>query len=151
MKKLVVSILSACVCGGLVLAYPTETPSKSASVADTLKQVEQDFGDAIVAADVDKIDQILEDDWVELSGSGRTFTKANILGDLKSGKDKLESFEIGPMDVKVLGNVAVVHGTATEKRTFDGRDTSGKRIWMDVFVKHGDRWVIVRSCGAIVR
>jgi hypothetical protein len=29
------------------------------------------------------------------------------------------------MDVQVLGNVAVAHGSVTEKRTRDGKDTSG--------------------------
>jgi hypothetical protein len=151
MKKLVGAVLFACVCVGLVLANPSEVGSKGASVADTLKQLEQDFGDAIKAADADKINEILAEDWVELTGSGRILTKESFLSGLKSGEDKLESFEIGPMDVKVLDNVAVVQGTATEKRTFRGQDRSGKRMWMDVFVKRGDKWVIVRSGGAIMK
>jgi len=67
------------------------------------------------------------------------------LGDLKSGNDKLESFEIGSMDVKVLDNVAVVQGSVTEKRTTRGQDWTGKAVFTDVFVKRGDKWVIVRS------
>jgi hypothetical protein len=73
------------------------------------------------------------------------------LNDLKSGNHKLESFEIGPMDVKVLDNVAVVQGSVTEKRTDRGQDTSGKGSWMDVFVKRGDKWVIVRSHSSWVK
>ncbi len=145
MKKLVGTVLFTCVCAGLVLADPPKEPSNGASVADTLNQLEQDFGDAIQAADIDKLNQILADDWVSLGGSGRILTKERALGDLKSGNDKLESFEIGPMDVKVLGNVAVVQGSATEKRTTRGQDWSGKTVWTDVFVKRGDKWVIVRS------
>ncbi|PYV64725.1 MAG: hypothetical protein DMG97_34130 [Acidobacteria bacterium] len=146
MKKLVGAVLFACVCVGLVFAQPPEAPSKGPSVADTLKQLEQDFGDAIKAADADKINQILADDWVGLGGnSGRISTKEGLLSDLKSGNDKLESFELGPMDVKVLDNVAAVQGSVMEKRTTRGQDTSGKVVWMDVFVKRGDKWVIVRS------
>ena len=55
------------------------------------------------------------------------------------------------MYVKVLGNVAVVQGSATEKRTTGGQDSSGKSVWMDVFVKRGDKWVIVRSHSAKVK
>ncbi len=151
MKKLVGAVLFACVCVGLVLADPPKAPSQGASVADTLKQLEQDFGDAIKAVDADKINQILADDWVNPGSSGRILTKESFLSDLKSGNDKLESFELGPMDVKVLGNVAVVQGSATEKRTTGGQDSSGKSIWMDVFVKRGDKWVIVRSQSAKVK
>jgi ketosteroid isomerase-like protein len=145
MKKLVGMVLFACASAGLVLADPPEAPSKDTSVTDTLKQLEQDFGDAIKAVDADKLNQILADDWVELGGSGRIFTRESVVGDLKSGKDKLESFELGPMDVKVLGNVAVVQGSATENRTTGGQAWSGKSVWMDVFEKRGDKWVIVRS------
>ena len=151
MKKLIGAVLFACVCVGLVLARPAEAPSESPSVADTLKQLEQDFGDAIKAVDANKLNQILADDWVSLGGSGRILTKERALGDLKSGNDKLESFEIGPMDVKVLDNVAVVQGSATEKRTTRGQDWSGKTVWTDVFVKRGDKWVIVRSHSAKVK
>ncbi len=151
MKKLVGAVLFACVCVGLVLANPSEVGSKGASVADTLKQLEQDFGDAIKAVDANKLNQILADDWVNLGGGGRILTKEGFLRDLKSGNDKLESFELGPMDVKVLGNVAVVQGSATEKRTTGGQDSSGESVWMDVFVKSGDKWVIVRSHSAKVK
>jgi hypothetical protein len=48
--------------------------------------------------------------------------------------------------VKVLGSVAVVQGTNTEKSTSaDGKDSSGKYAWMDVFVKRDGKWVVVRS------
>ncbi len=151
MKKLIGAVLFACVCVGLVLARPAEAPSESPSVADTLKQLEQDFGDAIKAVDANKLNQILADDWVNLGGGGRILTKEGFLRDLKSGNDKLESFELGPMDVKVLGNVAVVQGSATEKRTTRGQDWSGKTVWTDVFVKRGDKWVIVRSHSAKVK
>ena len=68
-----------------------------------------------------------------------------VSNDVKSGSNKLETFEMGPMDVKVLGSVAVVQGSDTEKSTTDGKDTSGKFSWMDVFVKRDGKWVAVRS------
>jgi hypothetical protein len=55
------------------------------------------------------------------------------------------------MDVKVMGSVAVVQGSDTEKSTTKGKDTSGKWIWMDVFVKRDSKWVAVRSQSAKVK
>lgn len=151
MKILVGMVLFTCVCLGLVLANPAEVTSKDASVAETLKQQAQDFGNAIKDVDASKINEILAEDWVSLGSSGRTLTREGFLNDLKSGNHRLESFEIGPMDVKVFGDVAVIQATVTEKRTDKGQDTSGHGSFMDVCVKRGDKWVIVRSHSSWVK
>jgi hypothetical protein len=55
------------------------------------------------------------------------------------------------MDVKVVGNVAIVQGSDVEKSTSGKRDTSGKWVWMDVFVKRDGKWQAVRSQSAKVK
>jgi hypothetical protein len=151
MKKLVAAALFACVCAGLVSANPPEASSKDSSVVEALKKNAQDHGDALVAVDLEKLDQILADDWKAVAISGRVVTKDNVMADLKSGKDKLEWFELGPMDVQVFGNVAAIHGSVAEGRRWDGKDVSGDFLWMDLLEKRGDRWVIVRSAGAKIK
>jgi ketosteroid isomerase-like protein len=151
MKKLIASVLFACVCVGLVLANSPEAPSKGSIVVDTIKQIEQDLGDAMVAVDIDKLNQVLADDWESIGTSGTIYTKESVLRDLKSGQDKLESFELGPMDVQVFGSVAAAHGGVTEKRSRDGKDTSGEFVWMDLLEKRGGKWVIARSVGTRVK
>jgi uncharacterized protein (TIGR02246 family) len=146
MKKLVAGILLVSACVGLAFAQ-TQTPSaKSPSAAESVKQLEHDWVDAAKAGDTDKVSLILADDWIGVGYDGSKETKQSHLADMKAGKAKLESFEFGPMDVKVLGSVAIVQGTNTEKSTtIDGKDSSGKYAWMDVFVKRDGKWVIVRS------
>jgi ketosteroid isomerase-like protein len=151
MKNLVAAALLTCVCAGVVSADESEPTSVDSRVVEALKQNAQDHGDALVAADVERLDQILADDWKAIGLSGRVVTKETVLANIKSGKDKLESFELGPMDVQVFGNVAAIHGSVTEKRVWDGKDVSGQYLWMDLLEKRGDRWVIVRSAGAKVK
>ena len=151
MNKLIASTLFACVCVGSVLANSPASTSTGPAVADTLKQLERDMGDAMVAVDIDKLDRILADDWKSVGMSGNIYSKQSVLKDLKSGKDRLQSFELGPMDVQVVGDLAAVHGSVTEKRSLDGRDTSGEFVWMDLLERRGGRWVIVRSAGARVK
>jgi hypothetical protein len=55
------------------------------------------------------------------------------------------------MDVQVFGNVAAVHGSVTETRIRDGKDTSGEFVWMDLLEKRAGKWVVVRSAGARVK
>jgi hypothetical protein len=43
-----------------------------------------------------------------------------------------------------------VQGSDIEKSVLNGKDTSGKWVWMDVFVKRQGRWVAVRSQSATI-
>jgi ketosteroid isomerase-like protein len=152
MKKLVGAVFLVSACVGLAFAQAqTPPPAKGPSVAETVKQLEHDWVDATKAGDTDKLGQILGDDWAAIGYDGSKQTKQSYMADWKSGKSKLESFEFGPMDVKVLGSVAVVQGSDTEKSTTNGKDSSGKFAWMDVFAKRDGKWVAVRSQTAMVK
>jgi ketosteroid isomerase-like protein len=126
-------------------APPTATASKGSSVSQAIKQLEYDLADAIKSGDPEKVGQIIADDWTGIGYDGSKATKQSFLADVKAGRDKVESVELGPMDVKVLGNVAVVQGSDTEKSFTNGMDTSGKWVWMDVVVKRDGTWFVVRS------
>lgn len=151
MKKLVGAVLLVSACVGLAFAQAQTPPAKGPSVAEAVKQLEHDWVDATKAGDTDKLGQILADDWAAIGYDGSKQTKQSYMADWKSGKSKLESFEFGPMDVKVMGNIAVVQGSDTEKSTTNGKDSSGKFAWMDVFVKRDGKWVAVRSQTAMVK
>jgi ketosteroid isomerase-like protein len=150
MKKLIAPVLSTCVCAGVVLAGAPQV-STDPTVVNAIKQLEQDMGDAMVRADIDKLNQIYADDFATVGSSGKVITKKDLLQDFESFHDKLVSFENGPMDVQVFGNVAVVHGSVTEKRSRDGKDTSGQFVWMDLLEKRDGNWVVLRSAGAKVK
>jgi ketosteroid isomerase-like protein len=121
------------------------------TAVDTIRQLERDLGDAMVAVDIDKLNQIFADDWATIGASGKIVTREKVLDDFKSGKDKLVSFELGPIDVQVLGDVAVAHGSVTEKRIQDRKDVSGESLYMDLLKKRAGKWVVVRSAGAGVK
>ena len=150
MQKFVGAVLFTSLCAGLVLAQPLEAPSNDPAAVDAVKQVGQDMGDAMVAGDIDKLNQIYADDWATVDSSGKISTKESLLSDFKSGKHKLEWFENGPVDVQVFGDVAVAQGSVKEKRIQNGKDTSGQFLWMDLLKKRAGKWAVVRSAGARV-
>src|SRR5712691_10069976 len=151
MNKLVGAVLLVSACVGLAVAQAQTPPAKGPSVAEAVKQLEHDWVDATKAGDTDKLGQILADDWAGIGSDGSKQTKQSYMADWKSGKSKLESFEFGPLDVKVMGSVAVVQGSDTEKSTTNGKDSSGKYAWMDVFARRDGKWVAVRSQTAMVK
>ena len=140
-------LVSAC----FAPVYGQATKPGASATADAVKQLERDWSDAQKAQDIDKLSQIIADDWSGLGSDGAKSTKKSYLNDVKTGSNKLESFEFGPMDVKVLGTIAIVQGSDTEKSSNKGKDTSGKWVWMDVFVNRDGKWLAVRSQSAMVK
>src|SRR6202451_3774050 len=122
MKRLITSIVFGFIGVGVSAAQPPKASQDPTDIA-AIKQISQDMGDAMVRVDIDKLNQIYADDFATIS-SGKIISKKDLLRNFESFHDKLESFEVGPMDVQVFGNVAVVHGSVTEKRTRDGKDKS---------------------------
>jgi ketosteroid isomerase-like protein len=123
-------------------------PAGDSTDVDAIKRVEQDMGNAMVAGDIDKLNQIYADDFATVGSSRKIITKETLLTDFKSFHDKLEWFENGPIDVQVFGNVAVANATVKEKRTRDGKDTSGEFVWVDLLEKRAGKWVVLRTAGA---
>jgi ketosteroid isomerase-like protein len=153
-KKFAVAALFVCACAGLALARPQASaaaPAKVPSVSQTIKQLEHDWEDAAKAGDADKMGAILADDWVRIAPDGKMETKKDALENLKSGTSKVTSDDPGPMDVKVMGKVAVVQGTSTEKSMSKGKDTSGKYAWTDVLENVDGKWMVVRSEATMVK
>lgn len=137
--------------GAAAMGNAAPVPSNDPAAVEAIKQLGQDMGNAMVAGDIDKLNQIFADDWATVASSGKIVTKETMLTDFKSFHDKLEWFENGPIDVQVYGDVAVANGTVKEKRSQDGKDTSGEFVYMDLLKKRAGKWVVVRSAGARVK
>ena len=132
----------------LLTFIPSQARVNDTSAVDTIKQLEQEMGDAMIAGDIDKLSRIYADDWATVGSSGEVVTKKTLLTDFKSFHDKLEWFENGPIDVQVYGNIAVASASVKEKRNQDGKDTSGEFVWVDLLENRAGKWVVVRTAGA---
>ena len=147
MNTLVTSILFCSLCAGAGVAGAPQ-PSDDPAEINAIKKLEQDMGDAMVHADTNRLGQIYADDFVTVGSSGKIITKKDLLGDFEAFHDKLVSFENGPVVVQVFGNVAVAHGSVSEKRIREGKDVSGEFVWMDLLEKRAGNWVVLRSAGS---
>ena len=152
MKRLTVTLLMMALSAAMLLAQPqtkaTDAKKPAAApnaAADELKQIENDWVNAQKAKNADRLGEILADGWVALEWDGKTTDKAKALAEMKPPGNSLDSIEMGPMKVRFFGNTAVVTGSDTEKSMEDGKDTSGKYIWTDVFVKQNGKWRAVAS------
>jgi ketosteroid isomerase-like protein len=125
------------------------TVEDAASLREMFTKMENAWAEADNKKDTAFLDGILADDWTYLGPSGPT-TKAQHLTELKSGGGGLEFETIADLKVRVFGETAVVTGSANQKSTDKGKDTSGHYVWTDVFVKRHGRWQAVNSQDSLI-
>ena len=129
----------------LVLGFiPSSLTGIAADAASTaaqakLIQIENDICRAYVA-DFPYLDRLMTDDYLFISEDGSVRTKAQELMDLKSGVLKVTQLTAEEMKVRIHGTTAVVTGVYGVKSTTDGKDTSGRFSFTDVFVEQGGTW-----------
>ena len=146
MQRIVLTLISVLiVCLAVAQAIAADKKGKSGSDEQIIKQLMQEWADALVKGDQAAIDRIESADWMLTDLEGMLVSKAQAEVSLKSGSVKFESFKLDELKVRVYGNTAVVHGLATRKSTYKGKDTSGQYRSTDVFVKRNGRWQAIAA------
>jgi ketosteroid isomerase-like protein len=112
-----------------------------------LYQIERDWAAADVKRDVAAENKILAKEFVGTFGN-RMVNKAQRLALVKSRPERIESAENAEMTALIFGNTGIVHGLYVEKSTTNGKDSSGKWRYTDVFTKRDSRWQCVTSYAA---
>jgi uncharacterized protein (TIGR02246 family) len=107
-----------------------------------LYQLERDWAAANMKKDTAAIDTFLAKDFVS-NYNGRTLNKIQLLALIKSNPAKIESTENSDMVAMVFGDTAVVRGFYTEKSTTNGKDSSVKGNYTEVYAKRDGRWQCV--------
>ncbi len=115
------------------------------TAANDLGELEQRLARAWVQNDQAAIDAILADDWTVIDIFGQVRTKTAVFRDmLGSQNPQIKDMTIDDVDVRLLGDVAVITG----RTTVTGSDGITVRLrFTDVAVHHNDRWKIVASQG----
>jgi len=126
-------------------------PAKSASVEQELIELENGMNDATVKGDVTFFDRIAADDLTDTDFTGRVWTKAQDIENVKSGNFKCTSAANDDFKVRVYGDTAVVTGRNTVKAQFISMDVSGQYRWTDTWIKRAGRWQLVATHNSKIR
>lgn len=136
---------------------PTAAASPGENVEQVLTQLEQKW--AALASKHDKaatlaaFDQDVAEDWSAIGWDGQTYatiTRAQAIANIKSDAGSVESVTLDRIKVRVNGDTAIVTYYSNEKSKFQGRDTSGRYLNTDVFVKRAGRWQVIAGHGSRV-
>ena len=126
-------------------ATPAAIPTEN--VEQAITKLERDWAAASVKADMAATDRIVADDWIGTSWDGQIQPKAQIVDELKTGTYKPSSMNVDNIKVRVFGDVAVATLTQTEKSQYKGKDSSGRYLYTDVWVKRNGNWQVISSHG----
>ena len=100
---------------------------------------------ALMSADIDGLALIFADDYVQYDPAGRAFTKQEVLVHLRTGSVRYPSIQSTRRDVRLFGEMAIVHGEELDEVEAEGRRSSVRYLYMDVVCRRGERWWIVGS------
>jgi hypothetical protein len=113
------------------------------------KQILQLFEDgdrALIAADSAELSRIFADEYVQYDETGRSFSKQDVIQNLKSGTIRYISMNSTGRRIRLLSeDMAIVHGSEEDEVEQGGRGFTVRYIYMDVVVKRKGKWRIVGS------
>jgi ketosteroid isomerase-like protein len=98
---------------------------------------------AVKQNDAATMDRLLADDFTLVTGSGKTYTKKDLLDEARSGQIHYEHQEDTDQTVRVWGDTAVVTAKLWEKGINQGKSFD-KMVWFsDTYVRRPARWQYV--------
>jgi ketosteroid isomerase-like protein len=127
----------------IVLGALTMTDSALASPQDdekTVAALDTQYQAAVKANDAATMDRILADDFVLVTGRGRSFGKADLLGEARSGKTTYEHQEELEQKVRVWGDTAVVTALLWVKGTEEGKGFEYVLWFSDIYMRGPGGW-----------
>lgn len=98
---------------------------------------------AVKNNDASTMDRILADDFVLVTGSGKTYTKADLLKDAREGTTIYEHQEDTNQTVRVWGDTAIITALLWEKGSSGGKAFDKKLWFSDVYQLTPGGWQYV--------
>lgn len=114
-----------------------------AAVADdqkTIAALDTQYQAAVKTNDAATMDRLLADDFILVTGTGKTYTKADLLKEARSGRIQYEHQEDTAQTVRVWGNTAVITAKLWEKGTDSGKPFDSTLWFSDTYVRTPKGW-----------
>ena len=127
---------------GLLLAVlmPATGNALQSDDEKTVAALDTQYQAAVEKNDVATMDRILADDFVLVTGTGKTFTKADLLKDARSKTTVYERQDDSSQTVRIWGNTAVVTALLWAKGNEGGKAFEYKLWFSDTYVRTPSGW-----------
>jgi ketosteroid isomerase-like protein len=115
------------------------------TIAEVRHAHREDFYGALKKNDLEKLSQIYADDYMLVRPDGSSFSKAQILDDLKTHSMSFSSIELANETIRIYGSVGIVTGDSRIATVRDGREAATEFRLVAVYFKNRDRIELVHS------
>jgi ketosteroid isomerase-like protein len=115
----------------------------------TVADLDRRYQAAVKANDAATMNEILADDFVLVTGRGKTFTKADLLEEARKMTTVYEMQDELQQKVRVWGDTAVVTALLWIKGTSDGQSSDRKLWFSDTYVRTPRGWKYVLGQASI--
>jgi hypothetical protein len=109
-----------------------------------LIRMEQAYSKALISKDRAVLESYYAPDFRGGNWMG-FWTKSTMLKAVLDDRYSVRSMDLSNLQVRIAGTIGIVQGVSTEVTRVNGKDTSGRWSFTDVFEFRGDRWVAVAS------
>ena len=65
-------------------------------------------------------------------------------------KGKIVYINLRPLNILVIGDVAVLHYYYLRRKTIDGKETVEQGRWTDIWKKEGGKWLLIADSGGML-
>jgi ketosteroid isomerase-like protein len=124
----------------LVIVGATKEARSSVDDEEAVAAVDTEYQAAVKNNDVATIDRILADDFVLVTGLGKTYSKRDLLQEARSKRMHYERQEDSQQKVRVWGDTAVVTALLWAKGTLHGKAFDYKLWFSDIYLKTEKGW-----------
>ena len=124
-------------------AAGTSDSEAASSDQKAVAALDTQYQAAVKANDAATMDRILADDFVLSTGSGKKYTKADLLAEARGGHVQYEHQEDTEQTVRLWGDTAVVTAKLWEKGTDHGKPFDSTVWFSDTYVRTPQGWVYV--------
>ena len=113
--------------------------------AETLKKLNADWIASYVTRDTAKMSAIFGNDLVLINPSGKKYHKKDILKGVMNPAQKFLSTHVDSVDVRLFGNIGIINAKTSATVKAEGKTTTSKVCYMDVYEKRKGRWCAVAA------
>jgi hypothetical protein len=115
-----------------------------ARAREELIQLEQSYSKALISKDRTFLESYYATDFRGGNWMG-FWTKSTMLKAVLDDRYSVRSMDLSNLRVRIVGTIGIVQGVSTEVTRVNGRDTSGRWSFTDVFEFRDGRWIAIAS------
>jgi len=124
----------------LLFVLSVTLAAQNANDEQAIRKLDEQRIAALTQPDIPALERMMTDDFTYTHSSGQVQTKAEFLGDFKSGKRVFKSLKQEDVQVRVYGNVAIVTGRCTLLGVNGGKDFELPMRFIEVYSRNHGNW-----------